>query len=71
MTAFQQQSLNNFYWNAYNEEGLKMRVDYLFSYALCCRGDNIRNLKFSEIEEVFYAEEGPRGAHVLRTAWRK
>jgi hypothetical protein len=63
--------LASYYWQKHNEEGLKQRSDYLMSFAMTSRGDNIRNLHFSEIGHAFYPEEGLNGAHLLRTVWRK
>jgi hypothetical protein len=57
-TACEQGQLALHYWNQKNEEGLRMRADYLLSFALTSRGDNIRNLKLSEIGHRFFPSEG-------------
>eukprot|EP00474_Spongospora_subterranea_P007594 CRZ08052.1 hypothetical protein [Spongospora subterranea] len=59
------------YWKLDSEEGLKQRTDYLLSFALTCRGDNLRRLKLSEIGHKFFPGEGVSGAHLLRTVWRR
>ena len=41
------------------------------SYALVCRGDNIRGLQLSEMGLMQFDDEGVRGARVLRTVWHK
>jgi hypothetical protein len=71
ISAHEQGKLAQFYWLKNTEEGLKQRADFLMSFALMSRGDNLRNLKLSEIGHRFYPEEGVSGSHLLRTVWRK
>jgi hypothetical protein len=58
------------FWNEKNEDGLKLRSDFLLSYALTTRGANLRSLHLSEIGMIL-TDEGVEGAPLLRTVWRK
>ncbi|KAI3657232.1 hypothetical protein MP638_000537 [Amoeboaphelidium occidentale] len=71
ISAHDQGRLAHFYWTKDSEEGLKQRADFLLSFGLMSRGDNLRNLKLSEVGHRFYPEEGVAGSHLLRTVWRK
>lgn len=59
------------YWNQATEDGLKHRADYLLSFALCCRGGNIRQLKLPNIGGKFCSAEGVEGVDLLRVAWNQ
>jgi hypothetical protein len=59
------------FWKKDDEEGLKCRADFLASYALVSRGDNLRNIRLSEIGHKSFPEEGVCGAELMRTVWRK
>jgi hypothetical protein len=59
------------YFKDEGESGLKFRTDFLLSYGLVSRGDNIRNLKFSTIGVMHFPREGVSGATLLRCVWKK
>ena len=67
--------VNIHFWNSFaegkSEEYLKHRADYLLSFALCARGDNLRNLHLSEVGGLSFENEGVHGAFLMRTVWRK
>jgi hypothetical protein len=54
-----------------NNDDLKGLTEYLFMFSLCCRGDNLRNLKLSEIGYMEEIDELHHTVSLLRTVWRR
>lgn len=53
------------------ESGLKHLAQLTLSFATCSRGDNLRNLKLSEIGLTEQTNEFHQFIPVIRTVWRK
>jgi hypothetical protein len=54
-----------------NNDDLKGLTEYLFMFSLCCRGDNLRNLKLSEIGYMEEIDELHHTVSLSRTVWRR